>query len=809
MIRQGPATFTAILLLSMLVAPCARGQSLPLLHVQGHRLVNESGQPVDLPGCNLGNWLAMETWMFGYGDEAGVPDEFTVRTLLARRFGDDAARQVIDIHRENWIKPRDMAAIRSFGFNVVRLPFHHALMEDDDHPMTLRPDAWRWLDRAVDMAEAAGLYVILDLHGAPGGQSTEHHTGRRGENRLWTDPHAQARTIWLWRQIAEHYRGRAAVVAYDLLNEPYGDSRQDLRQALTSLMDKLVAAIRQVDPDKLLLVPGSLQGIACYGQPSQRGWSNVGFTEHFYPGLFGSPSTLESHARFIACDIARRDALLAPSQVPFLVGEYNVVLDRLGGATMMRQYADLYRRRGWMATMWSYKLVKAQPGVQPDAWYMATNSEPWTAPDLRFDDQAVIIGKLTELGTMPPAINEELRETLTQANPSRLALASFPPPHLTAPACDAMPDGFVAVDIGDAVPAGGQLVHQPDRWTIFGGGDDLFHRHDAFRFMRKSVDGEVAMRIVVRSLEQASPFSKAGLMIRATDDPASPHVLIHVFPDGRIVEAFREEQGGLTKEQVMSMGTLPAALKLARRNGEIQTSWTDAEGRWQTGPWRKIAAMSAACFIGVAVLSHTEHTLAAADVDDIRLASTANDWPAVNLDAKEAKVAPNLLLNPSFEEAAGEKDADQAKHWSRWGHWINRETGWEPRHTGQCIMGYHHWEIEKQDSSGLWQDVDGIVSGTRYAFSIYANLDAAKDGAANPTSVELRLESTSEGKQLVVASKTYEAKDIARGSQWSLLHVEGTAPANAMRVLVVVNAGEGRRGGALKLDDAKLSVKSQ
>ena len=72
---------------------------------------------------------------------------------------------------------------------------------------------------------------------------------------------------------------------------------------------------------------------------------------------------------------------LDAQQAPMLVGEFNVVLDRCGGELMMRKYYDEFARRGWMATMWSYKMLKRDPGVQGDNWYMVTNAEPLPAID--------------------------------------------------------------------------------------------------------------------------------------------------------------------------------------------------------------------------------------------------------------------------------------------------------------------------------------------------------------------------------------------------------------------------------------------
>ena len=211
---------------------------------------------------------------------------------------------------------------------MVRLPFNYTLLEDDAAPGVLRPDAFQWLDRAIDMAAQDGLYVILDMHGAPGRQSTDHCTGRSGQNQLWL-PKNRERTAFLWKKIAQHYRNSATVAAYDLLNEPFGDYlREPSDSTIVATMDQLIHSVREVDQQHLIFCAGSMRGIAMYGAPASRGWKNVGYTEHFYPGVYDSSPTLETHARFLSRDLHARADLFKQWRVPFLAGEFNVVFER-------------------------------------------------------------------------------------------------------------------------------------------------------------------------------------------------------------------------------------------------------------------------------------------------------------------------------------------------------------------------------------------------------------------------------------------------------------------------------------------------
>ena len=169
-----------------------------------------------------------------------------------------------------------------------------------------------------------------------------------------------------------------------------------------------------------------------------------------------------------------------------------------------------------------------------------------------------------------------------------------------------------------------------------------------------------------------------------------------------------------------------------------------------------------------------------------------------------AVAGEELLVNSSFEEQG--ESADFAKGWSRWGNWINRETGWNPVLDGKCLLGYHHWQIEKDETSGFYQDIENVQPGRMCTFSIHANADAIAEGQQGPVSVEIRLETTVYDEQSVVISQRYEVSDLAGGTEWSRLCVRAKTPNNRLRALVVITPAKGKvlRAGALKFDKASV-----
>jgi hypothetical protein len=552
--------------------------ALPPLHASGTAIVDDQGRPVILRGCNVGNWLVNEMWMMEMWRDGDPKDQWQMEELLQQRFGPPEKDRLMNLFRENWIRPRDFEIIKSFGFNVVRLPFNSVLLQDDAAPDQLRPDAFRWLDRAVDMAAGAGIYVILDMHGAPGGQSVDKCTGHAGQNKFW-EPQNRKRTALLWGKIAEHYRNNPTVAAYDLLNEPFFNYHADNDDAtLVSTMDQLIHAVREVDKKHLIICAGSMRGLTMYGPPASHGWTNVGYSEHFYPGLFGNGQpTIETHSRFLARDLTAKEALCRQWNVPYLAGEFNVVFDQAGGAAMMRHYYDVFAGYGWAATMWSYKIVKQEAGSHPDSWYMVTNRDKLPIPALRTASKDEIESFFKTLGSMEYAANDNLRAALTSDKPPALALREFPVLPGPAPQ-DQAPDGWEAVDLGNPSVKGGQRVLTTNSFEVFGGGRDVFEGNDECHFLCRTTGDHFDLSSSLTPPFDSQTYAKAGLMYRTSLKADAPIVIVSLFPDGACTFAYRRHDGERITQIDMPPVGKARALRLTRNGPRFEASALDADG---------------------------------------------------------------------------------------------------------------------------------------------------------------------------------------------------------------------------------------
>ena len=245
------------------------------VHTSGSNLVDANNQPLMLRGINLGNWLEPEGYMFHFKDGAQSPRE--IEDLIRELLGPENSEAFWHVWRTSYITEPDIDRLKQMGFNSVRVPIHYKFFDSND------AEGFRLLDRLVQWARKDGIYVIIDLHCAPGGQTGTNIDDSYGYPWLYSSTGAQAGTVALWRRIAAHYANEPIVLGYDLLNEPIPHFPQLRRydKDLEPLYRKISSAIREVDKNHVLILGGAKwdSDFSVFGQPFD---SNVMYTFHKY-----------------------------------------------------------------------------------------------------------------------------------------------------------------------------------------------------------------------------------------------------------------------------------------------------------------------------------------------------------------------------------------------------------------------------------------------------------------------------------------------------------------------------------------------
>lgn len=226
------------------------------VHRDGDQVVDGFGEPVLLRGMGLGNWLLPEGYMWGI-EPPGPLSAREIEAFVSELVGPERAELFWREFRDRFIGEDDIARIAAEGMNHVRLPINSRLVMDEDG--ALQPAGVALIDRLIGWCRVHGLWVVLDLHGAPGGQTgTNIDDSPHGVPELFASSRYLELTISLWRQLARRYSDETVVAGYDLLNEPLPDEFDALYRAeLVELYRELTTAIREVDQSHMIIYEGT------------------------------------------------------------------------------------------------------------------------------------------------------------------------------------------------------------------------------------------------------------------------------------------------------------------------------------------------------------------------------------------------------------------------------------------------------------------------------------------------------------------------------------------------------------------------
>jgi endoglucanase len=249
---------SGLLLLLLLSIQLVYSQSASkFVGVKGKDIIGPDGKNLLLRGTNLGNWLVPEGYMFKF-EQTNAPR--MINETLSQLIGPDATREFWKKYLTNYITAGDIHYLKSLGMNSIRVPFNYRMFTDPQYlGGTGESVAFAILDRLVGWCKQENLYVLLDMHCAPGGQTGDNIDDSYGYPYLYDNPASQDLTIRLWRKIAAHYKNETAILGYDLLNEPIAThfDASHFNPLLEPLYKRIVKAIREVDGNHLVFLGGS------------------------------------------------------------------------------------------------------------------------------------------------------------------------------------------------------------------------------------------------------------------------------------------------------------------------------------------------------------------------------------------------------------------------------------------------------------------------------------------------------------------------------------------------------------------------
>ena len=312
-----------ILLAFLLHATPMSGQRF--LKTAGKQIVDANGKNVLLRGVGLGGWMLQEGYMLRIYKEG---QQYRIRERIEALLSKEQTEEFYHTWLTHHTTRADIDAMKNWGFNSIRLPMHYNLytLPAEKEPVA---GAHTWLEKGFELTDsllawcrANEMYLILDLHAAPGGQGNDLNISDRDPSKpsLWESKPNQDKTIAFWRKIAERYANEPMIAAYDIINEPnwgFEDPENDKNglkeqrnEPLKKLLTDITMAIREMDKNHIIIIEGN-------------GWGNNynGILEN---GLWDQNMVLSFHKYWNNNDLKSIESMLRyrdKYNVPVWLGE--------------------------------------------------------------------------------------------------------------------------------------------------------------------------------------------------------------------------------------------------------------------------------------------------------------------------------------------------------------------------------------------------------------------------------------------------------------------------------------------------------
>jgi aryl-phospho-beta-D-glucosidase BglC (GH1 family) len=320
-------------------------QSQKFFHTRGKEIISPDGSPFLIKGTNLGNWLVPEGYMFKLGSTSSPR---LINEAFSELLGPAKSNKFWKEFLNNYITEADIHYLKSIGMNSVRVPFNYRLFTNELYMGEANSEhGFLIFDKLINWCKKEKLYIILDMHCAPGGQTGDNIDDGYGYPFLFESESDQQLTIDIWKKIADRYKNENIIMGYDLLNEPiatYFDSSH-FNPKLEPLYKRITEAIRTVDNNHIIFLGGAQwdSNFKPFGKPFD---NNLVYTFHKY----WTPATQAVVQDYIDF---RED-----NNVPIYVGETGE--NRDGWIDSFRIVCEK-NNIGWH--FWPYKKMESTRGI--------------------------------------------------------------------------------------------------------------------------------------------------------------------------------------------------------------------------------------------------------------------------------------------------------------------------------------------------------------------------------------------------------------------------------------------------------------
>ncbi|KIA99962.1 glycosyl hydrolase family 5 [Flavobacterium sp. KMS] len=243
------------------------------LHQSGQNIVDGKGKNIVLRGLGLGGWMVQEGYMIQ--TEPFASPQYVIKQKITDLIGTEKTEKFYEAYRANGITKRDVDSLTAWGFNSIRLPMHYNLYTppietEKNGEITWIEEGFTMTDNLLKWCAENKMYLILDLHAAPGGQGKDAAISDYDDTKpsVWESEANRKKMTELWKKLALRYKDNPWIGAYDIINEPNwnftGTNKngcdENSNAPLRELLVSITKAIREVDKNHMIIIEGNCWG---------------------------------------------------------------------------------------------------------------------------------------------------------------------------------------------------------------------------------------------------------------------------------------------------------------------------------------------------------------------------------------------------------------------------------------------------------------------------------------------------------------------------------------------------------------------
>ncbi len=276
------------------------------------------------------------------------------------------------------------------GANYANLSFPGLMAEKPNAKgqYVWREDIAVYLDKLIERARQADLYVVISFRTGPGRSESGFGDDASADHSVWKDSRPQAAWAQMWKKTAARYRNHANVVGYDLMVEPNANDvllkiwepdtffkkYKNTTYDWNPFARKLIAEIRTNDKETPVLVGGMnyssldwLTATEATADPkvvyAVHNYEPTNYSHQIarsgvtYPGNFSpdgdSPTTVDK--KWLAKKLSVISQFQGARRAPVAVNEFGAMRWARGADQYFRDSTDLFETMGVNHAVWLWE----------------------------------------------------------------------------------------------------------------------------------------------------------------------------------------------------------------------------------------------------------------------------------------------------------------------------------------------------------------------------------------------------------------------------------------------------------------------